>query len=175
MFFFFGFWITLLVGLAIHVLVDRHPNHRTGPRFIELALLWVMVWGGIYGLYGVLGHTGPMSAEVAESIGYAPSMFQWEVGFGDLALSVLGIMCLRYRDRWLTAAVVAVAVSFGGDAIGHIMEMSDGNMAVNNVWAMPSDIAQAAAGIVLLVLYRRGLGRLPALPKHGVVGTGSAT
>lgn len=173
MYFFFAFWLLLGVGLVAHVLLDRHPNRRTGPRLVELALLWVLVWGGVYGLYGVLGHLGPDSAQIAESIGYAPSMFQWEVGFGDLALAVLGILCVRFRDRWLTAAVVAIAVSFGGDAIGHIMEMSDGNMAVNNVWAMPSDIAQALAGIALLVLYRRGLGRLPDLPRHGVVGTGT--
>jgi hypothetical protein len=45
-----------------------------------------------------------------------------------------------------------------------------GNDAPNNTWAIPSDIAQPLVAIVLLILYRRGLGRLPAMPKHGVVG-----
>ncbi len=167
--FFFTFWIVLLLGLAVTLLVDRHPHRRTWPRFVELALLWILVWGGVFGLLGVMGHIGPQSVETAESIGYAPSMFQWEVGFGDLTLCVLGIAAFWFRDRWLSAAVVAVAVSFGGDAIGHIMQWNDGNLAVNNVWAIPSDLVQAAAGVILWLLYRRGLGRLPTMPKHGVV------
>lgn len=170
MFYFVLFWVLLVVGLVIHVVLDRSPQRRTGPRLVELALLWVMVFGGLFGLIGVLGHIGPNSAEVAASIGYAPSMFQWEVGFGDLTLAVLSIGCFWFRDRWMTAAVVAVAVSFGGDAIGHVMEWTDGNTAVNNVWAIPSDVVQALAGVVLLIAYRRGRGRLPQVPKHGVVG-----
>ena len=170
MFFFAAYWIVLIVGVLLTVLIDRHPNRRTRPRVVEIALQWVVVYSGIYGLVGVLGHIGPNSAEVAASIGYAPSMFQWEVGFGDLTVCILGIVSFWFRDRWLTAAVVAVAISFGGDAIGHIMQWSDGNDAVNNVWAIPSDILQALLGVLLLLAYRRGLGRLPALPKHGVVG-----
>jgi hypothetical protein len=171
MVFFIAFWVILVIGLAIHVLVDRHAVRRTGPRVVELAVLWLFVFGGIYGLLSVYSHTGPLSVQTAEEIGYAPSMFQWEVGFGDLTLCVLGIGVLWFRDRWLTAAAVAIFVSFGGDAIGHIMEWSGGNTAPGNVWALPSDLLQGILGLVLLVVYRRGLGRLPALPKHGVVGT----
>ncbi len=170
MVFFGSFWVILIVGLIINILVDRHPTRRTGPRIVELALLWVVVYGGIFGLLGVYGHIGPQSAETAEQIGYAPSMFQWEVGFGDLAISVLGIMCFWWRDRWLTATVVALSVSFGGDAIGHIMQITDGNMADSNVWSMPSDILQSVLAVLLLIAYRRGLGKLPQLPRHGVVG-----
>jgi hypothetical protein len=170
MFFFLIGWVVLVIGFALNVVLDRHAQKRTKPRVIELALLWVVVWFGWFGLVGVIGHIGPNSAEVAASIGYAPSMFQWEVGFGDLTLSVLGIMAFWFRDRWLTAAVIAVAISFWGDAIGHIMEWTNGNDAVNNVWAIPSDIVQPLLGIVLLIAYRNGRGKLPALPKHGVLG-----
>ena len=164
-------WIVLIVGLAINIAADRHSARRTSPRIVELALLWVMVWLSVWGLIGVAGHLGPNSAEVAAGIGYAPSMFQWEVGFGDLALAVLGIGCFWFRDRWMTAAVVALAISYFGDAIGHIMQyVGDGNDAPDNTWAIPSDILQPLLAIVLLVLYRRGFGRLPDLPKHGVVG-----
>ena len=149
MVFFIVPWIVLIVGVVINIAVDRHPARRTGPRIVELALLW----------------------EIAAGIGYAPSMFQWEVGFGDLALSVLGIGCFWFRDRWMTAAVIALAISYGGDAIGHIMQyVGDGNDAPDNTWAIPSDILQPLLAIVLLVMYRRGLGRLPGLPTHGVVG-----
>lgn len=164
-------WIVLVIGVLVTVLVDRSPMRRTGERVVEIALLWVVVWFGVWGLVGVMGHIGPNSAEVADSIGYAQSMFQWEVGFGDLALSVLGIASFWFRDRWLTAGVVALAISYWGDAIGHVMQyVGDGNDAPNNVWAIPSDIAQPLLAIVLLVLYRRGLGRLPASPHRGVLG-----
>jgi hypothetical protein len=169
--FFIIFWVILVIGLVIHAFVDRHPNKRTAPRLIELALLWVLVFGGIWGLFGVWAHVGPDSGQTAEQIGYTQSMFQWEVGFADAALAVLGIGCLWWRDRWLTATVVAWAVSLGGDAVGHIMELSNGNDAPDNVWALPGDLLQVVLPIVLLIAYRRGLGRLPALPKHGVVGS----
>lgn len=170
MFFFVLFWILLVAGFAINALLDRHPQRRTKPRLVELALLWVVVFGGVWGLIGVFSHIGPYSAQTAASIGYAPSMFQWEVGWGDLTLCVLGIGSFWFRDRWLTAAVVAVTISFGGDAIGHIMQWSQGNLAPDNTWATPSDILQPLLGILLLIAYRRGFGRLPELPAHGVVG-----
>ena len=114
------------------------------------------------GLLAAFGHIGPGAADSAASIGYAPSMFQWEVGFADLALGVLGVASFWFRDRWLTAGVVALAISYGGDAIGHIMQyVAHDNTAPNNVWAIPSDIAQPLLGIILLLLYRRGLGKLP--------------
>jgi hypothetical protein len=172
MLFFLGPWVILVVGVVVHVLLDHHPDRRTGPRIVELSLLWVLVFGGITAIVGALGHIGPASIDTAENIGYVPSMFQWEVGFADIALGVLLLLSLRYRDRWLTAAVVAVAISYGGDAIGHIVEMSGGNMKPGNVWSMPADLLQAALGVALLIAYRRGRGRLPVVPKHGVVRIG---
>ncbi len=173
--FFVAPYAVLIIGLAINILADRHPTRRTGPRIVELALLWWVVWLGVWGLLGVFSHLGPLSQQTAAEIGYAPSMFQWEVGFGDLTLSVLAIGCYWFRDRWLTATVLAIAISFGGDAIGHVMQYyGDGNAAPANTWAIPGDILQSVGGIVLLLVYRRGLGQLPQLPPHGVVGSGDA-
>ena len=169
MLFFLIPWIILAIAIPVNVLLDRHPMRRTRARVVELALLWVMVGLSVWGLVGVFGHIGPDSAQSAEEIGYAPSMFQWEVGFGDLALSVLGIGAYWMRDRWLTAAVVALTISYGGDAVGHVMQLvGDSNTAPNNVWAIPSDILQPLLAVILLILYRRGLGRLPAGYRHGV-------
>lgn len=164
-------WLVFVVGVGVNVLLDRHPQRRTSARLVEIALLWSVVWFAVWGLFGVLGHIGPNSVEIADSIGYTPSMFQWEVGFGDLALSVLGIAAFWFRDRWLTAAVVALAVSYWGDTIGHVMQyVAHDNTAPDNVWAIPSDVAQPLLAIVLLVLYRRGLGTLPKGFPHGVRG-----
>lgn len=157
---FFGTtWITLILGWLIHVFADRHPDRRTRHRVIELALLWVLVGGGVWNLIGGLSHIGPYSDEVARQIGYTQSMFQWEVGWADIAVGVLGIGCAwrRLRGTWMTAAVVALAISFWGDAIGHIMQLvAHDNHAPSNVWAIPSDIVQPVLAIALLVAYRRG-------------------
>jgi hypothetical protein len=169
-------FVIYVIGVFVAYLADRHPGRRTGARFVEIALLWNLVFFGAWGLFGVFSHLGPYSGQIAEGIGYAPSMFQWEVGFGDLVISVLGILAYWWRDRWLTAAVVAVAIAYWGDAIGHVMSYySDGNTAPDNVWAIPSDILQPLIAVILLVLYRRGLGRLPEVPKHGVVGVEGVT
>jgi hypothetical protein len=156
--FFVAMWLLLLVGWAVHTLVDRHPDRRTAPRVVELALLWLLVVGGAWTVLGGLSHLGPNSDRTAAGIGYAPSMFQWEVGWGDIAVGVLGIGCAwpRLRGSWLTAAVVALVISFGGDAVGHVMQLvAHDNRAPANLWALPSDVIQPLLAIGLLVAYRR--------------------
>jgi hypothetical protein len=162
---FFAFqWVVILTGAGIHFLVDRHRHGRREGRGVELTLLWVLVFGGAWAIVSGVMHTSGTSGQLAESIGYAPSMFQWEVGWGDIALGVLGVGCawVALRDRWMTAATVVLAVQFGGDAIGHIMEwVANDNTAPDNIWAIPSDVAQPLLAIILLVAYRRSVrGRL---------------
>jgi hypothetical protein len=156
--FFLSAWVVTALGWAIHVLVDGVPDRRTGPRMIELLLLWLLVTTGVYGLVGGFGHISGMSDELAEQIGYQQSMFQWEVGWGDIALSILLIGCAvpALRGTWMTAAVVVLAVQYGGDGIGHVMEcVAHGNTAPSNVWAIPSDFLQPIFAIALLIVHRR--------------------
>lgn len=154
--FFIVQWVLILGGATIHVLVDRHRHRRTGGRVVELYLLWILAAGGAWAVFGGFGHIGPNSTEIAEQIGYDQSMFQWEVGWGDIALGVLGIGCIWKRDSWLTAAVVALVIMYGGDAIGHIMQyVEHDNTEPNNVWAIPSDILQPVLAVVLFAAYRR--------------------
>jgi hypothetical protein len=151
-------WVIIAIGATVHVLVDRRRHGHQPGRTVELVLLWVLVFGGAWSIYGGIGHISGMSDQLAESIGYAPSMFQWEVGWGDIALGVLGIGCAwrRLRGQWMTAAVVVLAVQYGGDAIGHVMQWTaNDNTAPDNVWAIPSDVLQPLLAIVLLWTYRR--------------------
>jgi hypothetical protein len=171
MLFFLAMWLLLIVGWLVHVAVDRHPDRRTGPRIVELALLWLLVGGGAWTVLGGLSHIGPNSDQVAEQIGYAPSMFQWELGWADIAIGVLGIGCAwrRLRGSWMTAAVVALAISFGGDAVGHLMQLVvHDNRAPANVWSLPSDVLQPLLAIGLLVAYRRARRPAPSLREAGV-------
>jgi hypothetical protein len=151
-------WVVVFLGWGIHLLVDRRRHGHQPGRATELLLLWVLVFGGAWAIYGGIGHTSGVSDQVAESIGYAPSMFQWEVGWGDIALGVLGIGCAwkALRGQWMTAAVVVLAVQYGGDAIGHLMQwVANDNTAPDNVWALPSDVLQPLLAIVLLWMYRK--------------------
>jgi hypothetical protein len=154
--FFLTPWLITFAGWGVHVAVDRLPAARTPRRVVELLLLWVLVLGGAWALLGASGHLGPNSSQIAEGIGYAPSMFQWEVGWADVAIGVLGIGCAWRRDGWLTAAVVVLAICYWGDAIGHVMQYTvHDNTAPNNVWAIPSDILGPLLAVGLLIAYRR--------------------
>ena len=157
--FFLSSWVITLIGWAIHVFADKHADRRTRTRVIELLLVWLLVVIGVFGVVGGLGHIGPTSGQLAEGIGYAQSMFQWEVGWGDLALSVLLIGCAwpKLRGQWMTATIVVLTIQYGGDAIGHVMEyVAHNNTAPDNVWAIPSDFLQPIIAITLFLLYRAG-------------------
>jgi uncharacterized membrane protein YsdA (DUF1294 family) len=167
--FFALFWIILIVGFLIHWLVDRHRHGHHPRRVIELGLLWVVAFGGLWTLLGGISHISGQSHHLATSIGYAPSMFQWEVGWADIAVGFLGLACVRksLRGQWMTAAVVVLAIYFAGDGIGHIMQWSaHHNTAPDNIWAIPSDFLQPAVGIILLMLYRRSGTPAPAAERE---------
>jgi hypothetical protein len=59
---------------------------------------------------------------IAREIGYTngDGGFQTEVGFADLAIGVLGILCAWFRDKFMLAAVVTVSICCLGDAYGHL-------------------------------------------------------
>ncbi len=152
-------YLLCAVGWIIHLLADRKPNRRTAQRAVELLLLWVLVFFGAWSIYGGIAHLSGLSGQLATEIGYAPSMFQWEVGWGDITVGVLGVGCgwRALRDNWMTAAVVAVAISYWGDAIGHVMELvAHDNTAPDSVWAIPGDIVQPLIAVILLIVYRVG-------------------
>lgn len=147
--------LVIVLGAVLHVLFDRNPQRRTKRRVVELFLIWFVAAGGVMAILAGLMHTGPMSADVAGGIGYRPSMFQWEIGWADIAIGVVGVACIWKRGSWLTCAVIVLAISYWGDAIGHVMQyVAHDNTAPDNVWAIPSDILQPLINICLLVAYR---------------------
>jgi hypothetical protein len=162
------FWVVLVLGFLIHWLADR-PRPGRGPhRMAELMLLWVVVFGGVWTILGGLSLIDGQSHQAAISTGYAPSMYQWEVGWADIAIGVLGVACARkaLRGQWMTAAVTVLAISFGGDAIGHVMQWGiHSNTTPVNVWAIPQDIVQAGLAVLLLAGYRRLEGSASSPPR----------
>jgi hypothetical protein len=57
------------------------------------------------------------------SIGWSMSPFEYEVGMADLAVGVLGVLCLWFRGNFWLATAIANAVWLLGDAIGHIRQV----------------------------------------------------
>lgn len=117
---FLAFAAIALLGAAIHRHRDSQP--RSAARSFEIFLIWWMVVAvGISAIFGAMFHffDGP---HTAEEIGFTngDGGFQTEVGFADLAVGALGVLCFRFRDGFLLAAVVAVSVCYLGDFYGHL-------------------------------------------------------
>jgi len=150
-----------LIGAAIHLHRDDEP--RTRARTLEIFLVWWMVVAvGIGSTFGAMFHLfdGP---DVAAEIGYTngDGGFQTEVGFGDLALGVVGILCAFFRDRFLLAAVIVLSVSYLGDAYGHLHQeaVNDNHDPDNTGLLLVADFVQPLVAIALYGLRERALRR----------------
>jgi len=149
-------WIALTLIVALLILfVGKKP--KTKNRVIEsflLALLVVMV--GLSSIWAFMGHTF-MAAQIAASIGWpAGNPFQFEVAMANLSYGILGLLCLKFRDNFWTATVIAVSVFYWGAAYGHLMDIiQHANYAPGNAGAvLYFDIILPIVLIVLLVAYK---------------------
>ncbi|MFD7614726.1 DUF6790 family protein [Streptomyces sp. NPDC059828] len=150
------YFVVLIACPLIHTFVDRQPNRRTRFRVIEIWLLWFVGASGLLSVLTGLGHIGPNAPEIADGIGFAHSAFQWEVGWADIAIGTIGFLSIWRRDSFMTAAVIALAILYWGDAIGHIMQLAaHDNRAPNNVQPIYTDILQPLIAVLLLIAYRR--------------------
>jgi hypothetical protein len=129
--------LVAVLGAAIHLW--RHPADRAADRAVEVALVWwIVVTIGVAGIVGAGFHLfdGP---HIAREIGFTrgDGGFQTEVGFSDLALGVAAVLCIWFRDRYLLAVIIVVAISLWGDAYGHIhQEVVNDNHAPDNSGAI---------------------------------------
>jgi hypothetical protein len=87
---------------------------------------------GAQALGGGLGHMfyGP---PIAESIGWKPSPFQWEVGGANLGIGIAGVFASNFNtDYWLAVIIVALVFLWVA-GVGHIREIITArNFSVNN-------------------------------------------
>ena len=148
-----------VVGVAtcLHLWLGKRPV--SPGRIAEVLLLYLLVvFVGVGGLMGFLGHTF-QAREIAVKIGWQPSPFQFEVAVANLAFGILGILCIWQRRGFWTATGIGSATFLLGCGYGHLREMIlDGNFAPYNVgpvlWV--NDLAVPLA-ILLLLLVRRHL------------------
>ena len=89
---------SLVIGFAAHV-PARPLAACAAPRAAPSSSPRCGCWSGwARSTCGAAsGTSDPTSDQVAASIGYTQSMFQWEIGWADIALGVLGVLCARAR------------------------------------------------------------------------------
>lgn len=92
-------------------------------RISEIIFRWMVLLPlGFVSIYAFIMHVFfPVMA--AETIGWAPSPFQYEVGIANLAFGILGILSFKASYSFRLATVISSACWLWGDAIGHIYQM----------------------------------------------------
>lgn len=153
--FFLVFPALTVVAALIHLAVTS--QFGAGLQTIARVLLrYVLVVNvGLEGYFAFYGHAF-MGDQIAATIGWAPSPFQYEVAIANLAIAALGILCWWFEGTFWFATIVATTVWLWGDAIGHIRQIVVAhNYAPNNAGgALYSDVLVPAALIVLAIVAR---------------------
>jgi hypothetical protein len=161
--FYFFFTLSLVVA-AIHLVRDRRPH--LSQRVAEVFLLWLLVvFVGVGGVFGFIGHT-VFADRAAALIGWpAGNPFQTEVAIANLAIGVLGVLCYWFRSEFWTATVVVSSVLQLGDAVGHVRQIviAD-NWSPDN--AGPALYADIAIPLILIALLAVARGRRAITPDH---------
>ena len=152
--------VIALVGATIHRARDKQPRSRA--RTLEIYLVWWLVVAiGIGNIVGGLFHVFD-GKEIAEEIGFTrgDGGFQFENALADIAIGTIAVMCIRFRDNFMLAVLVAVTISWWGDAYGHIHQAIeyDNHDPDNTGIVLYSDFIVPLVGLVLYALYRRAGG-----------------
>jgi len=152
-----------LLCAGAHLFAVRKSLDRAG--IVEIILLYLLVFGvGLAGLFAASGHIFAAD-RVAASIGWAVgSPFQFEVGAGDLAWGVLGVMCIWFRGDFWLATGLGWSIFLLGACFGHVREtVLRGNFASYNFGMILPDLLLPLL-LLGLLFYRRLLsarGRTP--------------
>lgn len=152
-------WIILtVIGALAHLFLSKTP--KTKNRVIELFLMYTLVvMVGFTSIWAFLGHAF-LANQIAAYIGWpAGNPFQFEVAMANLSYGILGILCIKFRDNFWTATIVAFTTFYWGAAYGHVMDiMNHANYAAGNAGAvLYFDMVLPVVLIVLLLAYRMTL------------------
>lgn len=144
-----------LIGATIKVV--RKKGEKKASYVLKIYLLWLIAWGiGVGGLLGFAAHS-LVADNTAMYIGWLPgSPFQFEIAIANLAMAVLGFMCIWLDDQFWLATIVSSTVFFWGAAYGHIKDMMiNGNYAPGNAGApLYMDLIAPAVLLILFIAYK---------------------
>jgi hypothetical protein len=147
----------LILGLVLALIrIFRHEQRGTARIVDALFAYFLLCSIGLSFLYNFVMHVffGSMAAAF---IGWAPSPFQYEVGYASLGFAVLGLMAFWRSLSFRAASVIGPTIFLWGAASGHIYQMITAhNFAPGNAgiifWM---DILIPIIGLALLFLQSR--------------------
>ncbi|MFG1358719.1 DUF6790 family protein [Xanthobacter pseudotagetidis] len=153
------FWVPILswgAALLFALLTAlKAPAPRPAALWAERLAAGICLFPvGLMGLWAALGHIA-FPVQSAQSIGWATSPFQFEVGVANLGIGLAGVIGAFYRSWGFRAAVAVVSAGFlGGAAVGHLVQIAKtGNLASGNAGPiLYTDMLTPLALLVLLAL-----------------------
>lgn len=144
-----------MIGAVLHLFLTKAP--KTKNRVFEVFLVWsLFIMVGIGSIWAFIGHVF-LSNTIAAIIGWPPgNPFQLEVGVANLSYGILGLLCLKFRDNFILATVIAISVFYLGAAYIHLTNLiQTGNLAPGNAgYALYIDILVPILLICLLAGYK---------------------
>lgn len=130
----FANWFSV-VGYVAAVLWGLTAGRLRGAKGLDLAgfvLRYLLFFSlGLGGVFTAMGHLF-FAKEVAASIGWATSPFQFEVGMANLGFGLAGLLALFFGPGYWFGAGLGPAVFLLGAAYGHTVQMRAGDFAINN-------------------------------------------
>lgn len=138
--------ICLVAALLGATLTRGHAPSRA-----EHYLNWLLLFFGIQSIWA--GLFNAFFQEIAaKSIGWAPSPFEFEIGWADMAIGLAALVAAWRSLDFKAAVVLTIAVFFLGVVWGHFYERFVNNdTAPNNFGAML--VVTIIWGLLLVVLY----------------------
>lgn len=124
-------FVCSLLFPLIHAFFDHHGLKLTGlsATYVKYALFFNV------GCLFIVGGAGQFlyGPEIASSIGWGWSSFQYELAFSELALGILGLIApLFYREFWLST-IIATSIWLIGASAVHVYDLiALGNSAILN-------------------------------------------
>jgi len=121
-----------VAAASIHLACSVHSRSSRAEMVRLYLLYFLFIYVGLMGLLTAYAHVF-RPIETSASIGWSTSPYEYEVGMADLAVGVLGVLCVWLRGNFWLATAIANAVWFLGDAAGHLRQMTvNHNHARNN-------------------------------------------
>lgn len=142
-------WVVALLCWSAAVM--RAPRPLTQDFVVDRGLRYLFIFPfGLMGLWAFVGHV-MFPDRAAAAIGWAPSPFQFEVGYANLGIGLASLYA-AYAGFYARVAVAIAASSFLiGAGIGHVVDISEhGNLAAGN--AGPILVSDFLTPIVVLAL-----------------------
>ncbi len=143
------FFVVLAISLLVAFFANKRSEQHSKRQTVELILVALLVANGVMLIFGGFTHIINPSF-VAKDIGWPTSTrFQFEVGIANIAIGVVLVGCLRKRQDWMLAAIVASSIWIFGDGIGHIISHQDtGNSDPGN-WGIALNVVYAANAVAI--------------------------